>query len=69
MDKYFIKRRILAIGLIVECPFNEPLADCPLSDVRELPFEERIEIIQKMSDEKIGEIIGYHGECFKKREH
>ncbi len=63
----YYNNRTWAIGLIVHCPFDESLDNCPLSDIRKLPVSERLKIVRKMSDEEINKAIGYHKNCYEKR--
>ena len=67
MDEFYIKRRVYAMGLMVECPFEKALTNCPLNEVRKLPLLERIEHFKMISDEEVGEIIAYHEQCSEKR--
>lgn len=56
------------IGLIFGCPMGEELDDCPLKKLRELPFHERIEAYEKMSQKERDEIQLHHEECLARRE-
>ncbi|MFC1479910.1 hypothetical protein ACFL5Y_00470 [Candidatus Omnitrophota bacterium] len=55
--------RIWARGLIVECPLKVPLADCPLREVRKLPLEERIAIVNKMPIAELDTLLEQHKRC------
>jgi len=55
------------MGLIVNCPFDKSLDNCPLCDIRKLPLLERIDIVRKMTEEEINKVIDYHKNCYEKR--
>ena len=59
--------RILARGLIVECPYRVPLVDCPLKEVRKIPLEERINIVNEMSGEDLDVVLAHHSSCQRAR--
>ena len=50
-------------GLIVACPEGTPLVDCPLEKYRKFTLEERLKIVEELSDEEIKEIIKHHNQC------
>ena len=50
MEMEYRKNRTWAMGLIVSCPFDAPLDNCPLSELRKLPVVKRIDLVRKMSD-------------------
>ncbi len=60
-------KRIWAKGLIVECPLKIQLEDCPLKEVRKLPIEERIDIVDKMPLAELDAIVEHHKACQAKR--
>ena len=68
LASYIFDIRTWVIGLIFGCPFNEPLSNCPVNDIRQLPPAERIGIVDRMSVENIERIISHHKKCFKMRE-
>ena len=57
--------RIWAKGLIVECPYKISLEDCPLKEIRKLPIEERINIVDKMSVAELDTVLEHHKSCQK----
>ena len=67
MDISFEQKQGFVLGLVLECPFQEPLPNCPAADLRNLPVEEKLESIKNMSEQALDEIIEYHRECTKKR--
>ena len=60
-------KRTFVKGLSLDCPFCEALESCPLNAIRKLPVSQIIELIDKMPDEQIEQIIHYHQECSRKR--
>jgi len=54
-------------GLLIECPMGTPVGDCPAGDIRELPIEKRLDIVDQMSDHDVNGIIAHHEECLQKR--
>ena len=55
-------------GLVVGCPFNDPLDDCPLLEIRKLPLAERYKLIKLMSEDEIRAILNHHKDCLERRE-
>ena len=68
MVGYFPDQRTYAMCLVVKCPFDIELTNCPLSELRKLPLVDRVKKIEIISYEKLGEIIAYHGQCLIERE-
>jgi len=56
-------------GLLIDCPFGTPLADCPAAELRKLPITRRLSIAQGLSEPELDEIISHHKNCLFKREH
>ena len=59
--------RIVAKALLVKCPFDLELDDCPLREVRRLAFGERMALVNDMPDEEITSVIRHHQDCQRKR--
>ena len=53
--------------LALECPMKEPLNDCPLAELRKLPLNEKLTMIQTMPANKLYELLQHHYDCFEKR--
>ena len=58
MDYSFSNKRLWAKGLLVECPFNKPLDDCPLKEIRTLSLKGRMAVIDNMSDDDLDGCLG-----------
>lgn len=56
-------------GLLIDCPFGTPLADCPASEIRKLLIPERLTIAAELSEPELDEIISHQKNCLSKREH
>ena len=61
------RNRALLKGLLLGCPFELPLHDCPLSHLRMLPKEERIAIADSMEPHDIEEHLLNHRNCLMER--
>jgi hypothetical protein len=61
------RNRVLIKGLLLGCPFEVPLHDCPLSHLRMLPKQERIAIADSMEPHEIEEYLLNHGNCLMER--
>jgi len=55
-------------GLVVECPMRDCADDCPLKNLRKHPLNERMEAVNKMSDEEIDKLLEHHKICIHRRE-
>jgi hypothetical protein len=66
---FFMERKLVLYGLIIECPFVTEKKDCPLHEIRKLSnFDMRIEIIENMSDKEVTRIVSWHNQCQSERE-
>ena len=61
------QKEIFVKDLIISCPLGKPLGDCPLNDIRSLPTETRVEIVDQMDEVRLDQIIAYHQKCLLKR--
>ena len=64
----FDNKTVWVRGLMVECPMGDPAKDCPLQKFRLLPLSERMEIVNKMTMERIDKILAHHTMCLNRRE-
>ena len=56
-------------GLLIDCPFGTPMADCPAIEIRSLPIPERLSIAANLPESDLDNIISHHKNCLAKREH
>lgn len=61
------KSRFLLKGLLLGCPFEVPLHDCPLGHLRTLPKQERMAIADFMEQHDIEEHLLNHRNCLMER--
>ena len=61
------EKKAWAKALLVKCPFDLELYNCPLRKVRRLPLSNRMALVNSMSDEEIDSIIQHHSDCQKTR--
>lgn len=66
MKKIDSKTQIL--GLLISCPLGEPHSDCPLNYIRHKGYSDKLDFIDKLSDEKQDAILMYHKMCLSVRE-
>ncbi len=64
----FEEKKAWVVGLLVDCPFGRALDDCPLNEIRSLPFSERLDWVQQMDETQLDSIIEQHKECLLERE-
>jgi len=55
-------------GLLFECPMGGNPDDCPLHEIRKLPFIERVQWAKSMTDEQLLDIYRYHKSCLALKE-
>ncbi len=55
-------------GLLYECPMGGNPNDCPLYEIRKLPYLERVQWAKSMSDEQLLDIYHYHKSCLGVKE-
>jgi hypothetical protein len=56
------------LGLLIECPIGNALAQCPAYNYRNLPVSKLIDIVESMHEEDLISIIEQHKKCIKQRE-
>jgi len=62
------EKRIWVMGLLVACPCDKALDECPLNDARALPLSERSTLMRQMDENQLDEIIAHHKCCLRERE-
>jgi len=56
-------------GLAVDCPFSNPIENCPVIELRKVTnLLNRYEIIKNMTQERQNEYVIHHNFCRMKRE-
>lgn len=69
MEKYTLGGKISwVLGLVVECPLNDPTSKCPVNKLRDLPIKDSATRISDMEENQLDEIISYHRQCLWERE-
>ncbi len=69
MDELSIEhKRTWVKGLMIDCPMGEATDDCPARDLRTMPIEKRLIVVDSMTPQQIEEVIVFHKQCLKKRE-
>jgi hypothetical protein len=54
---------MVAVGASWKCPRPEPLEGCPFIELRQMPMQERLDYIEKLSDEELKKIAIFHYQC------
>ena len=57
--------RTKTVGLLMECPLEDNPLDCPLHEQRNLPFTDKFNWLQSLSDPELTYIYSNHCECMK----
>ena len=58
---------LLLSFLLVNCPFNAPLAHCPLNEARKKPIHDRVQWVTQLDEEQMNKILLYHKQCATER--
>ena len=61
------KIKLLVKQLTIECPMGDAKQDCPLAELRKLPLEEKLVMVDSMSAKKLNELLQHHYDCFESR--
>ena len=70
MSEHIYEHKLIWVeGLLIECPFGNPLSDCPAIELRKLPIPERLRVAEQFTENELDEIIIHHKNCLNKREH
>jgi hypothetical protein len=56
------------MALITECPYKEPLPECPAAELRDLSVTEQLNAVEKLDEETIDRVLAIHGTCLDGRE-
>jgi hypothetical protein len=62
------QKKIWIKGLVLDCPYDVPLADCALMDIRKEPIKTRFIKVNAMTYKQLDEIITHHRQCLTIRE-
>ena len=63
-----IYKRVWLKGLVISCPFNKALDDCPAFDIRKLPLPERMDFVDNLTNQQVEETLEHHNICLAERE-
>jgi len=61
-------RRVWLKGLVISCPLNKALEDCPANEIRKLPLPERMAFVDNLTDQQVDETLTHHKNCLAERE-
>ncbi len=61
-------KKTWVLRLMIDCPMGKALGTCPAKDVRVLPLEKKLALVNQMEKSHLDEIIGHHRRCLKERE-
>ena len=54
-------------GLTLECPFGKALENCPIEELRIIPFVKCVDIINDLDEKRVCDLIEHHKECSSKK--
>jgi len=61
-------KRTWVKGLLIDCPMGTAADDCPARDLRTMPIEKRLIVVDTMTSQQVEEVIVFHKQCLQKRE-
>ncbi len=61
-------RKVWLKGLVISCPFDKALKDCPANEIRKLPLAERMAFVDNMTTQQIDDTLTHHKNCLAERE-
>ena len=61
------EKKILLKGILERCP-EVPFDDCPVKDVRALPLDYQLHLVEKMSSEAVDRWLDLHKACLDMRQ-
>lgn len=62
-------KKIWVQGLLIACPIGKPLENCPANNARDLPINERLDLVTAMNGSQLDQIIDHHQKCLHRREY
>ena len=68
LNRIWKMNKVLIIGLLFECPFQEHDSSCQLGEIRKLPIEKTFTMMQSLSEIEIESIIIKHQFCIAIKE-
>jgi hypothetical protein len=54
--------------LVISCPFNRALDNCPANEIRKLPLAERMDFVDNLTNQQVDETLEHHKNCLAERE-
>ena len=60
-------KKIFIFGLLVACPLGKAMYDCPLEKYRNVSNKERLNYLERFSDEEQDKILQHHHQCLLRR--
>ncbi|MDH5298496.1 MAG: hypothetical protein OEV91_05710 [Desulfobulbaceae bacterium] len=55
-------------GIIIACPMGEALPGCPARELRLLPLEERLRLVDELDFQVAATLVHQHQDCLRQRE-
>ena len=67
MDYNLAEKQGFILGLVLGCPFQAPLAECPANSLREMSLKDKAAAVNGMAEQTLDEIIMHHRKCRQER--
>ncbi len=61
-------RKVWLKGLVISCPFNRALDNCPAKNIRKLPLTQRMVFVDNLTAKQIDDALAHHKNCLTERE-
>ena len=56
------------VALLIKCPYDPNVIDCPLNDMRGKSLQDNMEIARRLTGEEVQHILAEHKECLFRKE-
>lgn len=60
-------KNALFLELLLDCPIGTREEDCPLNNIVKAAYDEKIALIDKLTEDDMINTIKYHNDCYDKR--
>lgn len=63
-----MNEKTILLGLLQACPYDSETSSCPLREIRQQPWEQRLEWAENLSADEIHDIVQCHYDEASKKE-
>jgi hypothetical protein len=54
--------------LTIECPYGKALGNCPIEELRKIPFIACLKKVDNLDEDRVESLIEHHEQCLRRRQ-